>query len=161
MIDVNWSQDVTHFAGEGGGRVGVWVVAHASLVGCIIRMTADGAFPPDNDGALWGGAPGCWRANGLRSPWRSRWVVGCESAKHLPYFSSFLPRWDLPTGRYFIGDVGGNDQSTAVEEVHIYHWGDYFTNFGWPQCDGSNCRAIVQNVRRKGAVTIGLTPTSP
>lgn len=97
-IEKEWSQDINN------------------LGGCIVRMNKDGSFPDDNDGVLQGGAAGCWKAIGLRSPWRSR--------------------WDLPTGRYFIGDVGGNDQQTAVEEINVYHWGDNFTNFGWPNCEG-------------------------
>lgn len=36
---------------------------------------------------------------------------------HLHDNSLFNGSWDLPTKRYFIGDVGGNDPGTAVEEA--------------------------------------------
>eukprot|EP00055_Hartaetosiga_balthica_P004848 m.13347 g.13347 ORF g.13347 m.13347 type:complete len:580 (-) comp4144_c0_seq1:177-1916(-) len=107
MIDQNYAQDITHPAG------------------CIIRMNKDGSFPPDNYGALNGGHPACWGANGLRSPWRTK--------------------WDLPTARFIIGDVGGNDQDTAYEEIHIYKSSMGFVCFGWPWCDGSHCGYIGPN----------------
>ena len=37
------------------------------------------------------------------------------------------------TGRLYIGDVGGNDNSTAVEEVDI---GAAGANYGWPDHEG-------------------------
>jgi len=55
-------------------------------LGCIVRMDKDGTFPSDNDGVVMGGAPGCWKAMGLRSPWRSR--------------------WDLPTGTLLMAFTG-------------------------------------------------------
>ena len=41
--------------------------------------------------------------------------------------------YDAPTGRLFIGDVGGNDYSTATEEVDL---GAAGANYGWPNCEG-------------------------
>ncbi|HEX2784696.1 MAG TPA: PQQ-dependent sugar dehydrogenase, partial [Ilumatobacteraceae bacterium] len=86
--------------------------------GKIHRINFDGTVPTDNpfyDGAgphvdsIW--------AYGLRNPYRGY--------------------YDAPTGRMYIGDVGGNDYSTAVEEVNL---GARGANYGWPNFQG-NCSA--------------------
>ncbi len=83
--------------------------------GKVHRFYPDGTIPADNpfvDGAgpnvdtIW--------ATGLRNPFRAK--------------------WDLPTGRFFIGEVGGNTQATAREDVHL---GAAGVNYGWPNCEGS------------------------
>ena len=81
MINPDWASDINYFAG------------------CLIRMNKDGTFPADNDGVQAGGAPGCWGADGLRSPWRVH--------------------YDEPTNRFIIGDVGGNDQVSVVACVCV------------------------------------------
>ncbi len=90
--------------------------------GKIHRINPDGTVPTDNpfyDGAgphvdsIW--------AYGLRNPYRAS--------------------YDAPTGRLFVGDVGGNDYSTAVEEVDL---GKAGANYGWPNCE-SNCSAPYTN----------------
>ena len=82
--------------------------------GKVHRINPDGTIPTDNpfyDGSgpnidsIW--------ARGLRNPYRA-------------YF-------DAPTGRYFIGDVGGNDASTAIEELDM---GVRGANYGWPDSEG-------------------------
>ncbi len=78
--------------------------------GKILRYNKDGTIPTDNpfyDGA---GAnlDAIW-ARGLRNPYR---------------FS-----FDPPTGRMFIGDVGGG----SVEELNL---GQAGANYGWPTCEG-------------------------
>ncbi len=83
--------------------------------GKIHRINPDGTVPTDNpfyDGA----GPNCdsiW-ASGLRNPFRAY--------------------YDAPTGRLFVGDVGGNDYSTADEEVDL---GAAGANYGWPNCEGT------------------------
>jgi len=82
--------------------------------GKIIRINKDGSTPADNpfvDGAG-GNLDEIW-AYGLRNPYRAH--------------------WDLPTGRLFIGDVGGNVQSIAREEINL---GIAGANYGWPDCEG-------------------------
>ena len=78
--------------------------------GKILRFNPDGTAPTDNpfyDGAgpnydaIW--------AYGLRNPFRAY--------------------YDAPTGRLIFGDVGGNDYSTAKEEINI---GVRGANYGWP-----------------------------
>lgn len=87
-----------------------------SYRGKILRINPDGSIPPDNpfvDGAgpdrdaIW--------AYGLRNPFRAS--------------------YDAVSGRIFVSDVGGNDPSTAWEEVNI---GIAGANYGWPFCEG-NC----------------------
>jgi len=82
--------------------------------GKILRFNKDGTVPTDNpfyDGsgpnydAVW--------ARGLRNPYRAF--------------------YDAPTGRLYIGDVGGNDNSTSKEELDL---GARGANYGWPDCEG-------------------------
>jgi hypothetical protein len=81
--------------------------------GKILRFNPDGTIPTDNpfhDGngpnvdSIW--------ALGLRNPYRAF--------------------YDAPTGRLYVGDVGGNDPSTAVEELNLGLRG---ANYGWPICE--------------------------
>jgi glucose/arabinose dehydrogenase len=83
--------------------------------GKIHRINKDGTIPTDNP-FYDGGGPNVdsiW-ARGLRNPYRAY--------------------YDAPTGRFFIGDVGGNDNSTSKEEVEL---GVAGANYGWPNCEGS------------------------
>jgi len=90
--------------------------------GKIHRINKDGTIPTDNpfyDGSG-PNVDSIW-ALGLRNPFRAY--------------------YDAPTGRFFIGDVGGNDFSTAVEEVDL---GVAGANYAWPNCE-SNCPTPYQN----------------
>ena len=83
--------------------------------GKILRVNKDGTVPTDNpffDGA--GPNKDAIWARGLRNPFRMSFDAG--------------------TGRLYIGDVGGNDHSVAMEEVNI---GTPGANYGWPMCEGS------------------------
>ena len=82
--------------------------------GKVHRVNKDGTVPTDNpfyDGAgpnidsIW--------ARGLRNPFRAY--------------------YDEPTGRYYIADVGGNDNATAQEELNL---GARGANYGWPDSEG-------------------------
>jgi glucose/arabinose dehydrogenase/chitodextrinase len=86
-----------------------------SYRGKLLRINPDGSIPTDNpfyDGAgpnrdeIW--------AYGLRNPYRMS--------------------IDVPTGRIFIGDVGGNHPPTAWEEINLAARG---ANYGWPLCEGA------------------------
>jgi glucose/arabinose dehydrogenase len=84
--------------------------------GKLLRFNSDGTIPTDNpffDGAG-PNVDSIW-ALGLRNPFRAF--------------------YDAPTGRLYIADVGGNDYSTAKEEVHL---GVRGANYGWPVCEGSS-----------------------
>jgi glucose/arabinose dehydrogenase/chitodextrinase len=86
--------------------------------GKLHRINSDGTVPTDNpyyDGtgpnidSIW--------ALGLRNPFRAS--------------------YDSVTDRIYIGDVGGNDPSTAKEEINL---GARGANYGWPDYEG-NCPA--------------------
>ena len=82
--------------------------------GKILRFNADGTTPSDNpfvDGA--GGNKDQIWAYGLRNPYRMS--------------------FDFTTGVHYVGDVGGNDASTAHEEINVIERGK---NYGWPRCEG-------------------------
>ena len=105
--------------------------------GKIHRINPDGTVPTDNpfyDGngpnvdSIW--------ALGLRNPYRAY--------------------YDAPTGRLFVGDVGGNDNSTSQEEVDL---GAAGANYGWPNSEGA-C-ASPCNRRSIRTRTTGATPLSP
>ncbi|MET9268088.1 PQQ-dependent sugar dehydrogenase [Kribbella sp. NPDC003557] len=82
--------------------------------GKVHRINTDGTAPTDNpfyDGTgpnidtIW--------ARGLRNPFRAY--------------------YDPPTGRLFIGDVGGNDPATSKEEIEL---GARGADYGWPATEG-------------------------
>lgn len=83
--------------------------------GKLLRINPDGSVPTDNPffddtgpnrDAIW--------AYGLRNPFRAS--------------------YDPVSGRIFIGDVGGNDPATAMEEINL---GVAGANYGWPFCEGA------------------------
>ncbi|HEY6533380.1 MAG TPA: PQQ-dependent sugar dehydrogenase [Acidimicrobiales bacterium] len=85
-----------------------------NVFGKILRINTDGSAPSDNpfhDGAgpnideIW--------AYGLRNPYRSN--------------------FDDTTGLLWTGDVGGNVDAQAYEEVDIIERGQ---RYGWPDCEG-------------------------
>ena len=85
--------------------------------GKIHRINLDGTVPTDNpfyDGAG-PNVDSIW-AYGLRNPYRAY--------------------YDSPTGRFFIGDVGGNSHATAYEELNL---GQRGANYGWPDCEQGTC----------------------
>ncbi len=91
--------------------------------GKILRINPDGTVPTDNpfyDGsgpnydAIW--------ALGLRNPYRAY--------------------YDVPTGRLLIGDVGGNNASTAIEELNV---GVRGANYGWPNVEGTSSNPAYTN----------------
>jgi glucose/arabinose dehydrogenase len=83
--------------------------------GKILRVTPDGAIPPDNPYVgVPGARPAIW-ARGLRNPFRMT--------------------FDPPTGEIWIGDVGGSGLG-AYEEVNRAAAG---ANYGWPNQEGPVC----------------------
>jgi glucose/arabinose dehydrogenase/PKD repeat protein len=83
--------------------------------GKILRINPNGSIPLDNpfhDGA--GPNKDAIWAYGLRNPYRMS--------------------IDAVTGRMYIGDVGGNNASSAIEELNL---GVASANYGWPLQEGS------------------------
>ena len=99
--------------------------------GKLHRINPDGTVPTDNpffDGtgpnvdSIW--------ARGLRNPFRAF--------------------YDAPSGRLYVGDVGGNDYSTAKEEVNL---GAAGANYGWPDSEGpcaAPCTSPIYNYAHNG-----------
>ena len=85
--------------------------------GGLFRINKDGSFPAGNYGVGKKSVDSAMYGYGLRNGFKSS--------------------WDLPTGRYFIAEVGGNNQYTAQEDLHIIKMGQSGVNFGWPACEGS------------------------
>jgi glucose/arabinose dehydrogenase/PKD repeat protein len=86
-----------------------------STRGKVLRFNPDGTIPTDNpfhDGA--GPNKDAIWALGLRNPFRAF--------------------YDRQTGNFYVGDVGGNVFTTAVEEVNLVTRG---ANLGWPNCEGT------------------------
>jgi len=81
--------------------------------GKIIRINRDGSVPNDNPFVNDPDALDEIWAYGLLNP--------------------FAATWDYPTDRFFIGEVGGNDDSVAQEDIHV---GEKGANYGWPECEG-------------------------
>ncbi len=99
--------------------------------GKIHRINLDGTVPTDNP-FFDGSGPNVdsiW-ALGLRNPFRAY--------------------YDAPTGRFYVGDVGGNDPATAREEVNL---GAAGANYGWPNNEGpcaSPCKSPLYSYPHNG-----------
>ncbi len=50
--------------------------------------------------------------------------------------NGYKASWDLVEGRYYIGEVGGNDNEVSCEDVHVLTTKSGGTNLGWPLCEG-------------------------
>ena len=85
-----------------------------NVFGKILRINTDGSVPTDNP-----------FYDGAGSNIDEIWAYGLRN----PYRTSFDP----VTGRYWVGDVGGNVATQAYEEVDIVTKG---ANYGWPLCEG-------------------------
>jgi glucose/arabinose dehydrogenase/chitodextrinase len=108
--------------------------------GKLHRINPDGSVPTDNP--FFDGAGPNWDsvwARGLRNPFRAY--------------------YDPPTGRFYIGDVGGNVASTAIEELDV---GARGANYGWPDSEGpcsSPCTSPVYTYAHNGrdaSITAGF-----
>jgi glucose/arabinose dehydrogenase/PKD repeat protein len=86
--------------------------------GKLHRINSDGTVPTDNP-----------FYDGTGSNIDSIWALGLRN----PFRASY----DSVTDRIYIGDVGGNDHSTAKEEINL---GARGANYGWPDYEG-NCPA--------------------
>ena len=72
--------------------------------------------------------------DGAGPNWDSIWAIGLRN----PYRAYY----DAPTGRLFVGDVGGNDNSTAQEELDV---GARGANYGWPNVEGMSGNPAYTN----------------
>jgi glucose/arabinose dehydrogenase len=111
---IGFGPDGKLYISTGEHTVGSNAQSLASYRGKVLRINSNGTIPSDNP-FVDGSGPNkdeIW-AYGLRNPYR---------------FS-----FDPVTGQMYLGDVGGNDPSTAWEEVDLIVKG---ANYGWPTCEG-------------------------
>ncbi len=112
--DTNHAQDLT----KAGGKV--------------IRMNPDGSVPDGTDG---------WPANPYLDPVDDDPLLP-GNQQYFDYIwayglrNPFRARWDEPTGRFYMGEVGGNQQSISYEDVHVATLSNPGVNFGWNNCEG-------------------------
>ena len=74
--------------------------------------------------------------------WDSIWALGLRN----PYRAYY----DSPSGKLFIGDVGGNVNATSIEEVDV---GARGANYGWPDYEGacpSPCTSPIYSYPHNG-----------
>jgi glucose/arabinose dehydrogenase len=92
-----------------------------SNAGGVFRFDRNGKAPDDNLGVTFDGRG----AVGVED---TLWAYGLRNG--------FRATWDMPKGaepRFLIGEVGGNEQAKAWEDLHL---GKAGKNFGWPRCEG-------------------------
>jgi glucose/arabinose dehydrogenase len=100
--------------------------------GKVLRMNPDGTVPDGSDS---------WPANPYLDPidddptlpgdqdyYDYIWAYGLRNP--------FRARWDFPSGRFFIAEVGGNQQDISYEDLHIATLDNAGVDFGWNNCEG-------------------------
>ncbi len=96
----------------------------ASSSGKIIRINSDGTIPDGTDG---------WAANpfidGPGGNDDSIWAYGLRNP--------FRMRFDEETGNAYIGEVGGNQQNVAHDDVHVAGLDQPGAFYGWPFYEGT------------------------
>ncbi|MEO8068109.1 MAG: PQQ-dependent sugar dehydrogenase [Flavobacteriales bacterium] len=94
--------------------------------GKVHRFNRDGTIPATNP--FYDTTPGIFNANGILKTLHS-WGLR----------SPFRGAYDPPTGRMFLGVVGGNDINLSWEDLHLARSG---ANYGWPACGDSGRTAL-------------------
>ena len=95
--------------------------------GKVIRVNKDGTIPDGTDG--WAANP--YAVDNDPSTLDSIWASGLRNP--------FRASWDLPSGRFFFGDVGGNDNTgtdASWEEINVVTLADGGASYGWPSYEG-------------------------
>jgi hypothetical protein len=113
--DFNYPQDLTKTGGK------------------VIRVNPDGTVPNGTDG---------WPANPFINPIDDDpFVPGNQNYNDYIWDyglrNPFRAEWDIPSGRFFIAEVGGNQHSLSHEDIHIATLGQPGTNHGWPYYEGT------------------------
>lgn len=99
--------------------------------GKVHRINKDGTVPGDNP-----------FYDGAGPNWDSIWAYGLRNP-----FRAF---YDETSARMYVGDVGGNDASTAKEELNVITRG---ANYGWPNSEGpcsAPCTSPVYSYAHNG-----------
>ncbi len=113
-----------------------------SFRGKILRVNSDGTIPSDNP----------WASDGNPNTLDAIWARGLRN----PFRFSF----DSLSGSLYIGDVGGNNQVSSIEEINL---GVAGANYGWPICEGNygtsgmtNPIYLYEHADRDASVTGGF-----
>jgi len=111
---LNFGPDGMLYLSTGDNLVGGNSQLLTNVFGKVLRFAPDGTVPTDNP-FYDGSGPNIDEifAIGIRNGFRSS--------------------FDRTTGEYWMGDVGGNNATTAYEEVDLIQAG---ANYGWPVCEG-------------------------
>jgi glucose/arabinose dehydrogenase/phage baseplate assembly protein gpV len=102
----------------------------SNVFGKVLRINLDGTIPADNpyrDGSG-GNVDEIW-AIGFRNPFRMHWDRTRSAGNPV----------GTPSGFLWVGDVGGNIDATAEEEVDLVERG---RDYGWPACEGPTNPAL-------------------
>jgi glucose/arabinose dehydrogenase/PKD repeat protein len=86
----------------------------SNIFGKVLRLNADGTIPTNNP-----------FYDGTGPNIDEIWALGIRNA--------FRTSFDFETGDFYVAEVGGNDPTTAYEELNIVTRG---ANYGWPSCEG-------------------------
>lgn len=96
--------------------------------GKVHRFNTDGSIP--NDNPFYDTTPGDFNASGVL---KTIYASGLRNP--------FRGKFDTQLNKLFMGEVGGNNQNFAWEDIHTLELGQGGVNFGWPACgDGSSGR---------------------
>ena len=111
--------------GEGASGGSDLPIDLTSSSGKIIRVNVDGSVPDGDDG---------WAANPYADPDDGFndyiWGYGLRNP--------FRARFDDVTGNMYIGEVGGNQQNIAHEDLHLANLDQAGAFYGWPMYEGAN-----------------------
>ena len=111
---LSFGPDMNIYLSQGDKSFPQKVQDKESAAGCIHRFRTDGSIPKDNMGVL----------DGKKNRPDSVWAVGIRNG--------WRAHWDIIYGQYYIAEVGGNEQASATEDLHL---GKAGANYGWPMCE--------------------------
>ena len=114
--------------GEGGPDTN-YPVNLASASGKVIRVNTDGSVPDGTDG--WPANP---YADGPGGNHDYIWDFGLRNP--------FRAEWDFIYGKFYMGEVGGNQASLSEEDLHYAALDLPATNHGWPYCEGTSGTSV-------------------
>lgn len=110
--------------GEGAAGGNDIMLDPASSSGKIIRVNPDGTVPDGSDG--WAANPWADPSDGFND---FAWAYGLRNP--------FRARWDAEYGQMYIGEVGGNQQLIAHDDIHTSSLDQAGAFYGWPFYEGT------------------------
>lgn len=111
---LNFGPDGMLYLSTGDNLVGGNSQLLTNVFGKVLRFAPDGTVPTDN-------------------PFYDGSGPNIDEIYAIGIRNGFRSSFDRTTGEYWMGDVGGNNASTAYEEVDLIQAG---ANYGWPVCEG-------------------------